>query len=124
MVSGDLGQDTLTGGAGNDIFLFAGQGSTTAAPDMITDFTSGTDHLSLGFTPAAVLTGAAQASLAAAITAAQSLFDGHAGDHEVAALAVGSDTYIFYASNAGATADSAIQLVGASAASLGLGDFA
>ncbi len=123
IVQGDLGADTLTGGTGSDIFLFSGQASTSVAPDRITDFVSGTDHLSLGFSPAAMLTGTIQTSLTAAASAAQSLFDGHAGDHEVAALAVGSDTYIFYSSTGGATADSAVLLVGVSASSLGVSDF-
>jgi serralysin len=123
VLSGDLGQDTLTGGPGQDIFVFSGSGSPSTAPDLITDYTPGTDHLSIGFAPLAVLTGAAQSSLAAASMAAQTLLDGHAGDQEVAALAVGSDTYIFYSSSGGATVDSAVQLAGVNPASLGLGDF-
>ena len=53
--------------------MFAG-----SAPDRITDFTNGTDKLTLGFVPAVVLTGSA-ADFNAAATAAQSLFDGRAG---------------------------------------------
>ena len=123
IIQGDLGQDTLTGGAGSDIFVFTGQSSTTAAPDTITDYAPGADHLSLGFTVAALLTGATQTSLTAASGAAQALFDGHSGDHEAAAFAVGSDTYIFYSSNGGATVDSAIKLAGVIASSIGIGDF-
>ena len=123
VVQGDLGQDTLTGGAGSDIFVFTGLASTVAAPDTITDFTGGTDHISIGFAPAAILTGAMQTSLGAATTAAQTLLDGHAGDHEVAALMVGGDTYLFYASNAGATIDSAILLSNVMAVTVATTDF-
>ena len=123
VIQGDLGSDTLTGGAGNDIFIFSGQSSTAAAPDTITDFTSGTDHISLSFAPAAVLTGAMQTSLAAATVAAQSLLDGNPGDHEVAALGVGADTYIFYSSVGGATVDSAILLSGVMPMTVSLSDF-
>jgi Ca2+-binding RTX toxin-like protein len=123
IISGDLGSDTLTGGAGADIFVFSGQSSLLANPDQITDYTVGTDHLSLGFTPAAVLTGAAQASLSAAASAAQALFDGHAGNQEVAVLAVGSDSYVFYSSSGGATVDSAILLSGVGTGAISASDF-
>ena len=123
ILSGDLGQDVLSGGAGFDTFTFAGPGSPTAAPDRITDFTPGADHLALGFAPSALLTGAVQSSLAAAGAFAQLLFDSHAGGHEAAALMVGADTYLFYASDAGAIIDSAVQLAGVSGGSLTLGDF-
>lgn len=122
MLSGDLGQDVLTGGAGIDRFIFAGAGSPLAAPDRITDFTPATDHLQIGFAPTALLTGAAE-SVAAAASAAQALFDGHAGDHEVAALAVGGETYLFYASSGGSTIDAAVQLSGVAPGFLGLNDF-
>jgi Ca2+-binding RTX toxin-like protein len=123
VISGDLGSDTLTGGGGTDIFVFSGQSSPVASPDRITDYTVGTDHLSLGFAPAAVLTGAAQASLSDAASAAQALFDGHAGNQEVAVLAVGSDSYVFYSSSGGATVDSAILLSGVSAGAISSSDF-
>ncbi len=122
-LSGDLGSDTLSGGTGNDSFLFSGQSSPAASPDRITDYVDGTDRLSLGFAPAAVLTGSAQANLADATTLAQSLFDGRAGNQEVAAIAVGSDSYIFYSSSGGATVDSAILLVGVSPSAIAVDDF-
>ena len=125
VISGDKGLDKLTGGAGNDMFQFAAGSATVSAgaTDIITDYQHGSDHLSIGFAPAAVLTGSVQPSLAGAQTTAQALFDGHAGDHEVAALQVGADTYLFWAGNAGGTVDSAVQLQGVSPATIAVADF-
>ena len=117
VLSGDLGSDRLTGGAGSDLFVFSGVGSTIAAPDVITDFQDGIDHLSIGFLPLVVLAGAAQSTVAAGAAAAQQLFDSYDGLNEAVSLKVGADTYLFYASNGGATVDSAINL-GAVAPSL------
>ena len=109
-LAGDLGVDQLTGGAGMDMFIFTGSGSPMAAPDAVTDFQDGVDRLSIGYVPAAVLTGAAQATLSAATDWAQQMFDGHVGLAEAAAVKVGTDTYLFYASNGGATVNSAVNL--------------
>ncbi|KRB85978.1 hypothetical protein ASE00_04315 [Sphingomonas sp. Root710] len=111
-LSGDLGADTLTGGALADVFLFTGAGSPVSAFDRITDFTDGVDHLSVGYAPLAVLAGGSLNSFSAAAAQAQSLFDGHAGNGEVASIAVGSDTYVFFSSNGGSVADSAVLLAG------------
>ena len=52
------GNDTITGGAGNDGFVFTNLANSLAANfDTITDFTSGTDHFTLGH--AVTLAGAA-----------------------------------------------------------------
>ncbi|WP_340316358.1 calcium-binding protein [Rhizorhabdus argentea] len=123
MLSGDLGQDSLSGGDGIDVFLFSGQASPIATPDRIADFDPAADRLALGFAPAALLTGASQADLAAASSFAQSLMDGHAGDQEVVALAVGADTYLFYSSSGGAMADSAVLLAGVNVSAVVPGDF-
>ena len=58
-INGGVGKDSLTGGAGVDTFVFAAPTallvtSSTAAPDVITDFLSGTDKLS---TPAVSFNG-------------------------------------------------------------------
>ncbi|MEQ1882726.1 MAG: hypothetical protein ABL878_17360, partial [Burkholderiales bacterium] len=110
ILNGDLGVDTLIGGAGSDLFQFSGQTSPTDTPDVISDFSDGADHFSLGFMPVAVLSGAAQNSAAPALSLAQQIFSGLAGTAELAAIAVGSDTYIFYSSVGGATIDSAVVL--------------
>lgn len=124
LLSGDLGTDTLTGGAGSDIFMVSGQASTVVAgPDRITDFVDGTDRISVGYTPAIVLTGAARSSLMAAATAAQQLFDAREGNGEIAVLGVGTDTYVFYSSNGGATADSAILVANVGSSAFNAADF-
>ncbi|KKC27753.1 family 16 glycosylhydrolase [Sphingomonas sp. SRS2] len=123
MLSGDLGVDQLTGGAGVDLFMFSGTGSPMATPDTVTDFQDGVDHLSIGYIPATVLTGAAQGSLSAASSLAQQLFDGFAGVGEIAAIKVGADTYLFYAGNGGVTADSAVNLGALDPALISVADF-
>lgn len=110
ILSGDLGSDVLTGGAGVDRFVFAGNGSTLAAPDRITDFQDGADLLSIGYMPVAVLTGSAQASVSAAAAVAQQMFDGFPGLGEVATMQVGAETYLFYSGSGGAIVDSAVNL--------------
>ena len=125
VIRGDLGSDTLSGGAGIDYFVFE-QGSSLAATgqfDEISDFEAGVDHVQIGYTPTAILTGTAQADYASAALFAQQLFDGHAGNGEVAAVAVGGDTYLFFADDEGNTANSAILLTDVDAASIGVADF-
>jgi Ca2+-binding RTX toxin-like protein len=124
-ISGDKGIDILTGGAGNDVFRFAAGDAAIVGgrTDTITDYAHGFDHIALGFTPSVVLTGSAQTSLAAAQTLAQSLFSGHGGDHEVADIQVGSDTYLFFGGSGGDTVDSAVLLQGVSAPTINLTDF-
>ena len=123
IVLGDLGKDVLTGGDGIDIFVFSGAASPVASSDTITDFVHGTDLLSIGFTPTALLVGVTQNSLSSAETAAQQLFDSHGGDHEVAAIGVGNDTYLFYSATGGATLDSAILLANVSPNLITIADF-
>jgi Ca2+-binding RTX toxin-like protein len=125
LISGDKGVDIVSGGAGVDRFAFDGGAATIAgsSADVVQDYLHGTDYILLGFAPAAVLAGGSQASFAAAQTAAQGLFDGHAGDHEVAAFQVGSDTYLFWGDHGGETVDSAVQLQGVTASTIGLSDF-
>jgi len=124
-LQGDLGVDQLSGGRGADIFSFGGNSAlfAAAAADVITDFEDGVDMLKLGYTPQAILKGLA-GSFSAAPTSAQSLFDGRVGDGEVAAIKVGSDTFLFYSSNGGASADSAVRIVGIDNALIAMADFA
>ena len=116
-VNGGAGLDTLTGGAGHDVFFFEGtdaafvlNGGSGGAADLITDFHHGEDRISLAFVPATLLDGTA-ANFASALAAAQQLLDDHAGDHEAAAMQVGADRFLFYASDGGAHINSAVRLL-------------
>lgn len=140
IIQGDAGNDTLHGGAGYDV-LTGGPGADTFAfsvygplslseasfdsaghTDVITDFEDGVDKIALGFTPAAVLTGTA-ATFSAAETAAQAMFDNHAGDHEVGAMQVGADTYLFFSGTGGGDIYAAVKLAGIQATLIDTGDF-
>lgn len=132
LLSGDLGNDTLIGGSGSDtltgadgadLFKFAAGDTASTGFDVITDYTHGTDKIALGFSVGAVLTGADQTSLSAGVSFAQQLFDGHAGNGEVAALHIGSDTYLFFSGSGGATVDSVIDVKAAAASSFDTTDF-
>lgn len=122
---GGSGFDTLTGGDGADVFKFGAGDATSNGSgfDVISDYADGTDKIALGFSVSAILTGADPASVAAGITQAQQLFDGHAGNGEVVALHVGSDTYLFFSSSGGATVDSVIDVKAAAVSSFDTTDF-
>jgi len=126
-LSGNSGFDTLTGGDGADLFKFSGSDAQINAgsslSDVITDYTDGIDKISLGFAVSAVLTGTSQSSFSAAVSYAQQLLDGHSGNGEVAAILVGADTYLFYASDGGATVNSAIDVKAAAASAFNTTDF-
>ena len=136
---GDIGNDTLegghygdllTGGDGADTFRFnrsAGSDSDYIGmplyTDEITDFTRGTDHIDLEFAPAAILVGSSS-DMVHAILDARDLMMAHDGFGEVAAMQVGSDTYLV-SSGAGLSdfADLLIKLDGVAASTLATGDF-
>jgi len=128
---GDGGHDVMTGGAGADRFViptgcatFTTTGTSAYQTDEITDFTSGTDKLALSFHPAGLISGSAASVDAAAAWAAQAL-GGHAGTADVAAVTVGSDTYLFYDDHgAGGAIDAAIKLDHIAASGLHITDFA
>lgn len=48
-ITGGAGADNLTGGAGNDNFIFATSDSRNSGADTITDFTSGSDKVTINF---------------------------------------------------------------------------
>ena len=125
VIAGDKGLDSMSGGAGIDTFRFdAGSAAISgSSTDHITDYLHGTDHLALDFLPAIVLDGGAQASFADAQSKAQALFDGHAGNHEVAAIKVASDTYLFWGDGGGDTVNSAVLLQGVTSSSITTADF-
>lgn len=133
IVQGDLGDDSLTGGTGLDVltggsgadhFVFAAgdasytlsAGATQYLTDIVTDLASG-DKLEIGLTLTDIAfqsTGVTFSTFAAAETYAQGLYDTGGNVNTVAyAMQVGSDTYLFYDTNAAGTdLNSAIKLVG------------
>jgi len=125
---GGAGLDQLFGDAGNDRFVFANgdagfaiSGSDAFATDHIADFGNGLDVIQLPFHVAAVLEGSA-ASAALAYAGATTLLAGHMLD--VAAIAVGTDTILFYhADGSAGVPDQAITLDGVNATTIGIADF-
>jgi hypothetical protein len=105
--------------------MFGGNSSLFdgAQADVITDFQDGSDLLSVGYRVDALLSGAAQASFADAATRAQQLFDAHAGVNEVAVVSGGDRTYVFYSSNNGGAADSAVYMIGLDSTVFSTADF-
>jgi serralysin len=139
-VSGGEGSDVLYGDAGNDVFVFRGEDASNAnvgdlsgdfpnLTDAIMDFRSGQDTIDLGFDVADILTAptgsAAATSVAEAQTFANTLLTGEDADAgSVAAIQVGSDTFLFYdADGAVGAADSVIKLVGVTAGNVDTDDF-
>lgn len=125
-LSGGGGSDLLTGGGGADIFIFgipANAQSDPALLDIVTDFTDGEDHIRLSFRPEAIVTGSA-ASFGDGFRLAQQLMIGHEGVKEVAAIQIGTDTYLFYSAHgADDVTDTAGILLGTQASSVGTDDF-
>ena len=138
-LTGGAGHDTLTGGAGADTFifefrgglsdaLFANDAKASFAGDEITDFLPGTDKLALGFSVTSVLETASRTFTNSfdAQSYAQQLLAGHHTAGDVAAVTVGSDTYLFYdaAGTGEGTINSAIKLDALLATQLSTADFA
>jgi Ca2+-binding RTX toxin-like protein len=125
MLSGDMGVDSLRGGAGADRFLFTAGAArlVDGGLDVIADFENGSDRISLDFQVTSVLGGGREGNFAGAASSAQQLLDRHGGNAEVAAISVGSDTYLFFAGDGGDTVDSAIRLMGISPTAIDGRDF-
>ena len=117
IIMGDRDGDRLEGGEGNDIFVF-GEGTSPISMtdddiDLVLDFYAGGDHLSLGFVPQAILAGPTNDapelnSRDEARAVAQSLFDQHAGNHEVAIVYGYHGPLMFWAADGGGTVDSVL----------------
>lgn len=124
-IYGDLGADIVGGGAGADIFYFAGSDAALIDTNLllgqtntITDFAIGADHLSFGFVPTAIEHGVV-GTVAEVLAFAQQLLDGGPSNaHEIAAITVGSDTFLVYNNSGGLLADSLIELNGVDGANL------
>ena len=143
IIKGDLGTDTITGGGGYDVlegggdadrFVFsatdAGDAShfaltngaystgATTVSDVITDFTHGTDKIDLAFTGTIAVAyqadGSSYSTMAAAQAAAAGILAGTT--NTVAAINVGSDTYLFFdGDGSSGTLDSVVKLLGVNA---------
>lgn len=148
VIQGDLGDDTISGGDGidvltggndNDTFVFVNsnaaydndpEGDLYLVFDTITDFTAGdlidlTDNgvsndADVAANAVDILTSSSTVgSLSDAVAIATGLLTNNAGSNEVAAIQVGSDTYVFYDGG-----DQAIKLAGVAVASVTADDFA
>ncbi|MBU3076507.1 calcium-binding protein [Sphingomonas quercus] len=148
LLSGGEGRDIFLFGRidfGSGVVV-AGGGDAPAGTERvetITDFENGADRISLGGAvfsfadgpdrgfhynglPVSVLTGDAFTTAKAALDYAQSLLDRAAdvaGRHEVAAIAVGGDTWLFSVEGGGATIDTAIRLIGINPSAIDAADF-
>lgn len=148
-LTGGEGFDVLSGGDGKDQFNFGAtdstfdhtlvqgdggalsygaEGATSTVADQITDFTDGQDHIQLGFDVTSVLhadAGTTFGNMAAAQNFAQNLIAGAAdGATDVAALTVGTDTYLFFnGAGTDAAIDSAVHVLGIDSASITSADF-
>lgn len=149
---GANGHDTIVGGAGYDhmidgstdvhhavTFMFASGDSSVAnlttnvtasshdLTDWIDNFTHGNDHLSLGFSVTGIETASGGtatnfANVDDAYTYAKAILAGHGT--EVAALEVGTDTYLFWdSSHSTGTVDSVLALGHYDAATIVKADF-
>ena len=141
VLSGDIGNDTLDGGggvdtliggAGADFFVFPNfnVGHLPFVPvggtrvDEIVDFEHGPDAIVLGFHVSALVFGGSASGFVEAAHVADILLHDVSHEGQVAAVQIGADTYIFYASDGGTGAiDSAFRLDGIHADALGASDF-
>jgi Ca2+-binding RTX toxin-like protein len=129
-LTGGSGIDTMSGGSGNDTFVFAAHdadfsttGNAAYTTDEVTDFVVGADKFSFGFHIDAVLQGSGT-SLADAVAAASQQLASHAGQHDVAAITVGTDMFLFYdGSGAGGALNAAIKVDGLHGSVLSVNDF-
>lgn len=127
-LNGGAGFDTLTGNAGNDTF-YIGESAhfTTAGPDagrtdIITDFQDGQDKIALYSSAPTLFHPGAAADFAGAVALANTAL-ATADDSGVAAVQIGSDTYLFFDNFAHAPA-SAVLLLNVSASAITTADFA
>lgn len=129
MIAGGSGIDTLSGGAGSDAFFFFGGDASNAGLnvghiDVVTDFQVG-EHISIPGGGTHVYYAAAGMNFASATAAqayAEQAMEAQLAGNEVAAIQVGSDTYLFYSDEGYVDAShhitSAVRLIGVTATDL------
>jgi len=126
-IDAGAGVDEMTGGDGDDVFIFdnSDTGITVATADTITDFTTTEDSIDLngyvsGTSTYTEADGSAVASFTALVALADAALDGTDDDVYVSYNALGTgDAYVFFdadASGAFTTGDTLIILTGVSAA--------
>jgi len=136
VISGGSGADVMTGGAGADLFVLIGPSGKGASPaggyDEVTDFADGIDYLHVNAFIGSMLPtllhadGQSFADFAAAETYATTLLaSANGATSEVAALQVGSDTFLFYSNLGwpGGAIDSAVKLDHVAVGSIDAHDF-
>jgi len=135
LIAGGSGVDVMTGGPGADLFVLIGPSAGGASPvgryDEVTDYVHGVDHLHVNVFTGDVLPTVLHAgqsfsdSAAAQAYAATLMASVVSPTAEVAALQVGSDTYLFYSNLGwpGGAIDSAVRLDNVSAGAVDRSDF-
>ena len=131
MLIGGTGLDVLTGGPGADVFAFYAKDATFATTganayvmDEVTDFTDGSDRIYLPNVAVANVVQGSAATVAAAKVWADQALVAHSGEIYVAAVSVGSDTYMFYdMDGVGGAIDSGIKFGNIQATAFTTADF-
>jgi serralysin len=126
-IYGDRGYDTLTGGSGADVFHFKSDDAPAislqallGAHEVITDYTIGTDKLSLDFQVDYIVHGGIANTLVGLFATIQTLLAGNS--ETVGEVQFGSSTYLFY-STGGLLGNNVVELQNVTGADLTVSDF-
>jgi len=132
LIEGGLGLDTMSGNAGSDLFQFSGTAATfrnsgldAGRTDVITDFQDGQDQLQLVFGVSDVFHPGGAGDFTGALALAHTVLSVPPGTHwaeQVAAIQVGTDTFLFWDGGPDNPA-SAVRLENFNAAAISLDDF-